>query len=139
VIDLLWETLIALAVVVVMLAATIFYADHEHAPWMLPAEMLKHVGWSLGAFGFGALYLYFALSGRRLEQEIPQLRQFLTFSGKWFVSLGISGLFFIFGVWLLWPAAWLWPLVAFQVAGRHPRQGFSVADEVARWARENNF
>jgi hypothetical protein len=103
VVDLLWETLIALALVVVILAATIFYADHEHAPWMPSAEMLKHVGWSLGAFGFGALYLYLALSGRRLEQEMPQLRRFITFSARWFVSLGISGLLFIFGIWLLWP------------------------------------
>jgi len=106
VVGLLWETLIALALVVTVVAVAIFYADHESASWMPSPQMLRPMGWSLVGFGFGAMYLYLALVTRRLEQKIsnmPQLRQFITFSRRWFVSLGVSGLFFIFGIWSLWP------------------------------------
>lgn len=105
VLDLMWEILIALAIVSALIAGAFLFAAHEDAWWMPSPEMRQHIGWSLAGFGLGAVYLYLALSTRRLEQKIsnmPQLRQLLTLGQRWFVSLGISGLFFIFGCWSLW-------------------------------------
>lgn len=105
-IDLLGETLIAVALVVAIIAAAIFYSAHEHAPWMPNPEMLKHMGWALAGLGLGAANLYLALTTRQLEQRIrkmPQLRQFIIFGRRWFVLLSISGVFFVLGIWSLWP------------------------------------
>lgn len=105
-VTLVWEVLIALALVSAVLAVANFYARHEQAPWMPPPEKLRLIGWSLAGFAFGAGYLYLAFSTLRLERKIsnmPQLQAFITFSRRWFTYLGISIGFSIFGIWSLWP------------------------------------
>lgn len=105
VLDKLCELLIALVIVSGLVCAAFFFGAHEDASWMPSPKMWQNIGWSLAGFGFGAAYLYLALSTRRLEQRVsnmPQLRQLLTSGQRWFVSLAISGLFFILGCWSLW-------------------------------------
>jgi hypothetical protein len=104
-IDALWELLIALAIVSVAIAGGFFYAAHENDSWMPSHEMLQHLGWSVAGLGLGAAYLYLAVSTRRLERKIsiPQLRQLLNLGQRWPVSLGISVMCFVFGLWSLWP------------------------------------
>lgn len=106
VLDKFCELLIALLIVGGTVAAAFFFAAHEGAWWMPPRDVRRQIGWSIMGFGFGALYLYLALSTRGLEQKIsnmPQLRQLLGLGQRWFVSLGISGAFFLLGLASLWP------------------------------------
>jgi hypothetical protein len=115
VVALLWEVLIAVALVSAVIAATIFYGDHERAAWMPSPETLRLIGWSLAGFAFGAGYLYLAFSTLRLEHKIsnmPQLQGFITFTRRWFISLGISICCFIFGIWSLWPVLQKYPPTA---------------------------
>ena len=104
--DLLWELLIATAIVGALITGAFFVGAHQNSSWMPPPEIRQRIAWSLGGLGLGAMYLYLAVSTRRLERRLsnmPQLRQFISFGQRWFISLGISGLFLIFGVWSLCP------------------------------------
>ena len=99
------ELLVALAIVSGVIAAAFFFDAHKDASWMPSPEARQHIGWSVMGFGLGAMYLYLAMSTRRLEQRVwvPQLRQLLNFGQRWYVSLGIGGLCFILGLASLWP------------------------------------
>jgi multisubunit Na+/H+ antiporter MnhB subunit len=115
VVALVWEILIAVALVSAFIAAAIFYDGHEQAAWMPSPEALRLIGWSLAGFAFGAGYLYLAFRTLRLEHRIadmPQLRGFITFTRRWFISLGISIGFFIFGIWSLWSVLQKYPQTA---------------------------
>ena len=100
------EILVAVALVSAIIAAAVFHVNYEQAPWMPSPETLRQIGWSLAGFAFGAGYLYLAFTTLRLEHKIskmPQLERFITFSRRWFISLGVSTCFFIFGIWSIWP------------------------------------
>lgn len=71
--DLVWEVLIALAIVCVLLGFTFFFAANDDAHWMPSPAMRRHIAWSITGFGLGVAYLYLALSTRRLEQKMSNM------------------------------------------------------------------